>query len=117
MKQAQNRLNRCGVAVTSVYLFYQYNTSIANTLDAVGSTPTASTISGVFILKIYTSKTIDANHRLAGFEPAHSHNTAGALFEQGKVKKGTASPDRKTDTLKGRMQKIPKSACLHQHRP
>ena len=57
--------------------------SNANTLDAVGATPTESTLSGVFDLKISASKTIDASKRLARFEPARSLISAGALFEHG----------------------------------
>ena len=62
--------------------------SYANTLDAVGATPTASTLSWIFILEIFTNKTIDANHRLAGIEPAHNHFAVSALFEHGRIQKG-----------------------------
>ena len=62
-----------------------------NTLDAVGATPTASTLSGVFDLEIFASKTIDASKRLARFEPARSQISAGALFEYG-TKTGAGIP-------------------------
>ena len=60
----------------------------ANTLDAVGATPTASTLSGDFAPENFTGKTIDASKRLARFEPARNHISAGALFEYGKIQKG-----------------------------
>ena len=98
-----------------MHLFYQHNTARVNTLDAVGETPTASTLSGVFSPEILASKTIDASRRLARFEPARSHLPAGALFDPApasakwcgsfkagalfQIKKGTASSDMEKEGL------------------
>ena len=67
-----------------------------NSLDAVGETPTASTVSGIFEAENLASKTIDASKRLAGLEPAHNQLSASALFEcvhlQGAVQKFKRTP-------------------------
>ena len=46
-----------------VHLFCQRDTSRTNGLDAVGETPTASTVSSVFDPQFFTRRTTDANRR------------------------------------------------------